>query len=70
MITFKLTSANMHLIKYAYLTTHYLRAGQTTLILDGQPFIIIKPTTLSGDYLISVRVYKDGRRNAVVGDIQ
>lgn len=70
MITFKLTSSSMQQIKYAYLTTHYLRAGQTTLILDGQPFIIIKPTTLSGDYLISVRVYRDGRRNAVVGDLQ
>ncbi len=70
MITFKLTSANMRHIKYAYLTTHYLRAGQTTLILDGQSFIIIKPTTLSGDYLISVRVYRDGRRNVVVGDLQ
>lgn len=70
MITFKLTSKAMAEIKYAYLTTRYLRAGQTTIILDGQPFIIIKPTTQSGDYLISVRVYKDGRRNAVVGDLQ
>lgn len=70
MINFKLASSNMHLIKYAYLTTRYLQAGQSTVYLEGQPFIIINPTTLSGDYLISVRGYKDGRRNVVVGDLQ
>ena len=70
MINFKLTSKAMPKIKFAYLITHYVSSKQSTIYLEGHHYIIINPPTLSGDYLLSVRTYKDGRRNVIVGELQ
>lgn len=67
-MNFRLYRSDFTTIKLAYIAVERLCAEQSTITRQSNTYLISNPPETTGKYTISFRIYRDGSKEAIVGD--